>query len=115
MSAKDSYNDFASAQLVVSFPCPCLARARNPESGAGRAKKDRDGSCGRPERNEGSRYASSFACAQDGAKRAPLRAAATRENDKQEIQQDQNRHYDMQDSIAESREIKSSYLSPMLN
>ena len=29
----------------------------------------------------------------------PLRAAATRENDKQEIQQHQNRHYDMQDSI----------------
>jgi hypothetical protein len=29
----------------------------------------------------------------------PLRAAATRENDKQGIQQDQNCHYDMQDSI----------------
>jgi hypothetical protein len=30
-----------------------------------------------------------------------LRAAATRENDKPGIQQDQNRHYDMQDSIEE--------------
>jgi hypothetical protein len=46
MSAKDSYNDFASAQLVVSFPCPCLARARNPESGAGRAKRAWDSSRG---------------------------------------------------------------------
>jgi hypothetical protein len=115
MSAKDSYNDFASAQLVVHSRARVWRARGIPNPAPGRAKKDRDGSCGRPERNEGSRYASSFACAQDGAKRAPLRAAATRENDKQEIQQDQNRHYDMQDSIAESREIKSSYLSPMLN
>jgi hypothetical protein len=56
MSAKDSYNDFASAQLVVSFPRACLARARNPEIGAWAGKKT-----------------------------GILRAAATRENDKQEI------------------------------
>jgi hypothetical protein len=48
-------------------------RARNPESGARMGKKNEI-----------------------------LRAAATRENDKQRIRHDQNRRYTMQDSINES-------------
>jgi hypothetical protein len=101
MSAKDSYNDFASAQLVVHSRVRVWRAPGIPNPAPGGPKKTGTAVCGRPERSEGSRYASSFACAQDGAKRAPLRAAATREDDKQEIQQDQNRHYDMQDSIGE--------------
>jgi len=70
--AKHSYNVFVVVQSRMSFSRACLARARNPESGA-----------------------------RAGQKIGILRAAATRENDKRRIQQDQNRHYDMQDSIVE--------------
>ena len=41
----------------------------------------------------------------DGQKIGILRAAATRENDKPGIVHDQNRHYDMQDSIDFSRRL----------
>jgi Transposase DDE domain group 1 len=68
--AKYSYNDFVTTQLLVSFPRACLARARNPESAA-----------------------------RTGQKTGILRAAATRENDRQGIPPNQNRHYDMQGSI----------------
>ncbi|MBV8452622.1 MAG: hypothetical protein JOZ29_10160 [Deltaproteobacteria bacterium] len=54
--AKDSYIDPAAAWSPLSFPCGCLAHARNPESSA---------------------WA--------GEKGGILRAAATRENDKQAI------------------------------
>jgi hypothetical protein len=65
---------------------------RNPKSDAQAGQKDRDGRCGRPEPSQGSLGCSSFAPLRT---QEPLRAAATRENDKQ----DQKRHYDMQDSI----------------
>jgi hypothetical protein len=60
------------------------SKVKSPEfRGCGR-QKTRTAVCGRPEPfafaqgklREGSQYASSFASAQDGAKRAPLRAAA---------------------------------------
>ncbi|MBV8359001.1 MAG: hypothetical protein JO189_13850 [Deltaproteobacteria bacterium] len=54
----------------MSFPRACLARVRNPETNVWTGKKI-----------------------------GILRAAATRENDKPGIFQDQNRHYDMQASI----------------
>ena len=54
----------------MSFRRACLARVRNPETSVWMGKKIEI-----------------------------LRAAATRENDKSGIVQDQNRHYDMQDSI----------------
>jgi hypothetical protein len=37
--AKHSYSGFAAARLVMSFPRACLARARNPESGAWAGEK----------------------------------------------------------------------------
>jgi hypothetical protein len=37
--AKHSYSGFAPARLVMSFPRACLARARNPESGAWAGEK----------------------------------------------------------------------------
>jgi len=46
MSAKDSYNVFVAVQLRMSFPRAYLARARNPESGAGAGQKERDSSRG---------------------------------------------------------------------
>jgi hypothetical protein len=77
LSAKDSYNDL----FLRNWLCHSRARvwrARGiPNPAPGGPKKIR-----------------------------VLGAAATGENDKQEIQQDQNRHYDMQDSIVAKSAIK---------
>ena len=42
------YSDTTSApaRSRLSFPCACLARVRNPETGAWTGKKDRDSSRG---------------------------------------------------------------------
>ena len=58
----------------MSFPRPCLARVKNPETSVW-----------------------------TGEKIGILRAAATRENDKPGIVQGQNRRYNMQDSIGENQ------------
>ena len=68
--AKHSYSVFVAVQLRMAFPRACLAHRGIPNPASGLAKKI-----------------------------GILRAAATRENDKRRIQQHQNHHYDMQDSI----------------
>ena len=69
--AKHSYSVFVAVRLRMSFPRACLTRVRNPETSVWTGKKI-----------------------------GILRAAATRENDKLGIVQDQSRHYNMQVSIA---------------
>jgi len=69
---------------------------RNPESGARASQKT--GMAAAAALNEVKGLGAAVVPSLRSGRQEPLRAAATRENDKQEIQQDRNRHHDMQDS-----------------
>ena len=65
-----------------------------------RVKRDRNGRCGRPESSkELKRLGAAAVLSLRSGRQEPLRRAAAHENDKPGIVQDQNRHYDLQDSI----------------
>jgi hypothetical protein len=102
MSAKDSYSDFASPQLVVSFSRVSGAREESRIRRPGGPKKT--GTAAAAALNEVKGLGAAVVPSLRSGRQEPLLAAATRENDKQETQQDQNRHYDMQDSISRSED-----------
>jgi len=91
--AKHSYNDFVAVRSRMSFPHACLAPVRNPETSAWTGEKI--GTAAGAALNEVKGLGAAVVPSLRSGRQEPLRAAASRENDKPGIVQDQNRHYDM--------------------